>query len=81
MKPRSITPREQRSLDQLNVIQNKVLALDALKMPDLWKVWDVHFPRRPIHPNRKFMTARLSHRFQELAFGTLPPRCQGSCRF
>ena len=32
MKTRSITPREQRSLDQLNAIQNKVLALDALKM-------------------------------------------------
>jgi len=65
MKQRSITPREQRSLDQLNAIQRKVAALDDLKMPELWKVWDVHFPRRPVHPNRKFLTSRLSHRFQE----------------
>ena len=72
MKQRSITPREQRSLDQLNAIQRKVAALDDLKMPELWRVWDVHFPRRPVHPNRKFMTSRLSHRFQELVFGTLP---------
>jgi Protein of unknown function (DUF2924) len=72
MKQRFITPREQRSLDQLNAIQRKVAALDDLKMPELWKVWDVHFPRRPVHPNRKFLTSRLSHRFQELAFGTLP---------
>ncbi len=72
MKQRSITPREQRSLDQLNAIQRKVTALHDLKMPELWKVWDAHFPRRPIHPNRKFLTSRLSHRFQELVFGTLP---------
>ena len=52
--------------------ERKVAALDDLKMPELWKVWDVHFPRRPVHPNRKFLTSRLSHRFQELAFGTLP---------
>jgi len=64
MKQRSITPREQRSLDQLNAIQCKVTALHDLK--------DAHFPRRPIHPNRKFLTSRLSHRFQELVFGTLP---------
>ena len=32
MKQRSITPREQRSLDQLNAIQRKVAALDDLKM-------------------------------------------------
>ena len=72
MKQRSITPREQRSLDQLNAIQRKVAALHDLTMPELWMVWDAHFPRRPVHPNRKFMTSRLTHRFQELAFGTLP---------
>jgi hypothetical protein len=72
MKPRSITPREQRSIDQLNAIQSEVAALHEMKMPELWKLWDHHFPRRPIHPNRKFMTSRLSYRIQELTFGSLP---------
>lgn len=72
MKIPSITPREQRSIEQLNAIQREVAALHDLKMPDLWKVWDHHFPRRPVHPNRKFMTSRLAYRLQELAFGALP---------
>ena len=72
MKPRSITPREQRSLEKLNAVQREVAALHGMKMPDLWKVWDLHFASRPVHPNRKYLTSRLSYRIQELAFGTLP---------
>lgn len=41
-------------------------------MPALWKVWDLHFARRPVHPNRKFITSRLAYRLQERAFGSLP---------
>ncbi len=72
MKPRSITPREQRTIEQLNAVQREVAALHEMKMPDLWKVWDLHFASRPVHPNRKYLTSRLSYRIQELAFGTLP---------
>jgi hypothetical protein len=70
MKHRSITPREQRSLEKLNAVQRELAALHEMKMPDLWKVWDLHFPSRPVHPNRKYLTSRLSYRIQELAFGT-----------
>lgn len=68
----AVTPREQRSIDQLNAIQREVASLQDMKMPALWKVWDLHFARRPVHPNRKFMTSRLAYRLQERAFGSLP---------
>lgn len=72
MKTRSITPREQRSTEQLNAVQNQIATLHALKMPELWKIWDLHFSRRPEHTNRKFVISRLTYRLQELAFGVLP---------
>ncbi len=72
MKIRAITPRQQRSQDKLNAVQSEVAGLHAMKMPDLWKVWDLHFSSRPEHPNRKFLTSRLAYRLQELAFGSLP---------
>lgn len=76
MKPRSITPREQRSLDKLDAVQRQIADLHELKMPELWKLWDLHFPRRPAHPNRTFLTSRLAYRLQELAFGSLPQSTQ-----
>lgn len=72
MKTRSITPREQRGTEQLNAVQNQIATLHALKMPELWKIWDLHFSRRPEHTNRKFVISRLTYRLQELAFGVLP---------
>jgi hypothetical protein len=72
VKPQSITPRQKRTTWQLNALQREVLALHDMKMPELWKLWDHHFPRRPVHPNRKFMTSRLAYRLQELTFGSLP---------
>lgn len=67
-----VTPRAQRTIEQLNAVQRELAVLHEMKMPDLWKVWDLHFASRPVHPNRKYLTSRLSYRIQELAFGTLP---------
>ena len=72
MKTRSITPREQRSTEQLNAVQNQIATLHALKMPELWKIWDLHFSRRPEHTNRKFVISRLTDRLQEVVLGVLP---------
>jgi len=30
----------------------QLAALPSLPMPDLWALWDQHFPRRPSHRNR-----------------------------
>lgn len=72
MKPRSITPREQRGKEQIYTVMRQIAALNNMEMPDLWKAWDLHFSRRPEHTNRKFLISRLTYRFQELAFGGLP---------
>ena len=50
MKQRSITPREQRSLEKLNAVQRDVAALHEMMMLDLWKVWELHFAGRPVPP-------------------------------
>jgi len=51
----------------------QVAALPTLLLPDLWKLWDRHFPRRPNRVNRHYLEARLAHRLQEIAQGGLPP--------
>lgn len=50
----------------------QVAALPSLPMPELWALWDNHFPRRPKHVNRPYIESRLAYRLQELAYGGLP---------
>lgn len=50
----------------------QVAALPELPMPDLWALWDQHFPRRPNRVNRGYLEARLAYRLQELAYSGLP---------
>lgn len=51
----------------------QVAALPILPLPDLWQLWDHHFPRRPNRVNRRYLEARLAYRLQEIAHGGLPP--------
>lgn len=50
----------------------QLAALPSLPMAELWALWDAHFPRRPAHPNRRYLESRLAYRIQELAYGALP---------
>jgi Protein of unknown function (DUF2924) len=50
----------------------QLATLPSLPMPDLWALWDQHFPRRPAHRNRHYVESRLAYRIQEQAYGTLP---------
>lgn len=69
MKPKSIAIR---SSILAGSVAKKIADLSNLKMPELWVLWDQHFPHRPSSPNRLHMQARLAYRFQELAYGGLP---------
>jgi len=51
----------------------RVAALPDLAMPELWALWDRHFPRRPRHHNRDYVEARVAYRIQEEAHGGLAP--------
>ena len=53
-------------------VRAQVAALPSLSMPELWALWDQHFPRRPSHPNRSYLESRVAYRIQELAFGGVP---------
>lgn len=50
----------------------QLATLPSLPMPDLWTLWDQHFPRRPAHRNRHYVESRLAYRIQEQAYGALP---------
>ena len=50
----------------------QLATLPSLPMPDLWALWDQHFPRRPAHRNRHYVESRLAYRIQEQAYGALP---------
>ncbi|CBJ41549.1 MULTISPECIES: DUF2924 domain-containing protein [Ralstonia solanacearum species complex] len=50
----------------------QLAALPNLPMPELWALWDRHFPRRPSHHNRDYVESRIAYRIQELAYGALP---------
>ncbi len=53
----------------------QLAALPSLPMAELWALWDAHFPRRPAHPNRRYLESRLAYRIQEQAYGALPAPC------
>lgn len=53
-------------------ITAQLAAMPSLPMPELWALWDQHFPRRPSHRNRNYVESRLAYRIQELAYGALP---------
>jgi hypothetical protein len=53
-------------------VASQLATLPSLPMPDLWALWDQHFPRRPAHRNRHYVESRLAYRIQEQAYGALP---------
>jgi len=55
--------------EQQHTISAQLAALPSLPMPDLWALWDQHFPRRPSHRNRNYVESRLAYRIQELTYG------------
>ena len=57
-------------------VSAQVVALPSLPIAELWTLWDKHFPRRPEHPNRRFMESRIAYKIQEEAFGGLSPDTQ-----
>ena len=47
----------------------QVAALPILPMPDLWKLWDAHFARRPGTWSRDYVASRVAYKIQERAYG------------
>lgn len=51
----------------------RLAALPTLPMPELWALWDQHFPRRPGTWNRDYVASRVAYKLQEAAYGGLDP--------
>ena len=49
----------------------QVAALPNLPIQELWALWDAHFARRPVNPNRQYLQSRLAYKLQQDAFGCL----------
>jgi len=54
-------------------IAAQVAALPSLPIKELWVLWDRYFPRRPEHPNRRYLESRVAYKIQEEAYGGLSP--------
>jgi hypothetical protein len=52
----------------------QIAAIEHMKMPEIWALWDSYFPNRPAHPNRLHLESRLKYKLQERALGGLPAR-------
>jgi len=50
-------------------VSARVAALPTMPMPDLWKLWDAHFSRRPGTWNRDYVVSRVAYKIQEAAHG------------
>jgi Protein of unknown function (DUF2924) len=51
----------------------QVAALPSLPIKELWALWNRYFPRRPKHPNRRYLESRIAYKIQEEAYGGLSP--------
>jgi hypothetical protein len=57
-------------------IAAQVAALPTLPIKELWVLWDRYFPRRPEHPNRRYLESRIAYKIQEAVYGGLSPETQ-----
>lgn len=53
-------------------MSTQIAAIEHMKMPEIWALWDSYFPNRPTHPNRLHLESRLKYKLQERALGGLP---------
>lgn len=51
----------------------RVASLQNMRMPELWKLWDEYFPRRPAHNNRNYIEGRIAYKLQEQELGCIAP--------
>ncbi len=51
----------------------QLATLPQMPMPELWKLWDSHFARRPGTWNRHYVASRVAHKIQEAAYGGINP--------
>ena len=72
MNPHSPASHRPRSTVTTGQITRQIADLTVIKLPELWALWDSHFPTRPSHPNRKHLESRIAYRLQEIAFGGIP---------
>lgn len=59
--------------NQQQTLAARVAALPNLRMPELWKLWDQHFPRRPSTHNRDYIQSRIAYKLQETKLGGIEP--------
>lgn len=52
-------------------IAQQIAGLEDMPTPDLWKMWDQYYPRRPEGTNREYMISRIAYKLQEQAIGGL----------
>lgn len=53
------------------LVAAKVATLSSLSTVELWALWDRFFPRRPDHPNRRYLESRIAYKLQEEVYGGL----------
>ena len=63
----AMKPERERS------VTTRLAALPGLPMPELWALWDAHFPRRPGTWSRDYVISRLTYRIQDVAYGGMDP--------
>ena len=59
--------------NQKQSLAASIAALPNLRMPELWKLWDEHFPRRPANNNRDYIQSRIAYCIQQQALGGIAP--------
>jgi hypothetical protein len=57
--------------DSNPTVAAQVASLPTLPIKELWALWDRYFPRRPQHPNRRYLESRVAYKIQEEAYGGL----------
>lgn len=62
-----------KTSNQEPTLAARVAALPKLPMKDLWALWDMHFPRRPAHHNRRYIEGRVAFKMQEAELGGIKP--------
>lgn len=54
------------------MVENDVLQLNDMSVPELQEMWKQYFDREPIWKTKRYYIPRLAYRMQELAYGGVP---------
>lgn len=67
----NLSQKDESMTEEEPSVAARVAALPNLPMPDLWKLWDSHFARRPGTWSRDYVASRVAYKIQERAYGAI----------